>query len=219
MAGLPEHSALPAADGMPPRIMLPRKFFYELLDPEVRAVVEGALGRLGNAGAALDQVDVPGIALAPGIQLITMSSEASQANARILREHGDRMGEDVRVRLSVGQFYLAVDYVKAQRLRAQVRQSMIESFRTADVMIIPAMPVLPPRVGETFVEVEGKTLHVTPTVTRFTSPINFCGFPAVSMPCGRSRAGLPVNFQVVGRPGADAAVLAAARWCERVLAA
>jgi aspartyl-tRNA(Asn)/glutamyl-tRNA(Gln) amidotransferase subunit A len=96
---------------------------------------------------------------------------------------------------------------------------MIESFRTADVMIIPAMPVLPPRVGETFVEVEGKTLHVTPTVTRFTSPINFCGFPAVSMPCGRSRAGLPVNFQVVGRPGADAAVLAAARWCERVLAA
>lgn len=219
MAGLPGHSTLPVQDGLPPRIMLPRKFFYELLDPEVRTAIEGALGRLRSAGAPMDEVDVPGIGLAPGIQLITISSEASQSNGELLRGHGDRIGEDVRVRLAIGQFYLAVDYIKAQRLRAMVRQSMIEGFGTADVMIIPAMPVLPPQSGATHVEVEGRTLHVTPALTRFTSPINFCGFPAVSMPCGKSRAGLPVNIQVVGRPGADAAVLGAARWCERVFAA
>jgi len=218
MAGLPERSMLPERDGLPPRIMQPRKFFYDMLDPEVRAVIEGALGRLGNAGAALDEVDVPGIELAPGIQLITLNSEGSQANSELLRHHADRIGEDVRVRLSIGQFYLAVDYIKAQQLRAKVRQSMIHSFGTADVMIIPAMPILPPEVGTTMVELDGKSLHVTPTLTRFTSPINFCGFPALSMPCGRSRAGLPVNIQVVGRPGADATVLSVARWCERVLA-
>ena len=219
MAGLPEHSTLPAGSGLPPRIMLPRKFFYELLDAEVRAVVEGALGRLRNAGASLGEVDVPGIELAPGIQLITLNSEASQANGSLLHDHGDRIGEDVRIRLAIGQFYLAVDYVKAQRLRARVRQSMIESFGTAEVMVIPALPVLPPKVGATAVEVEGRSLHVTPALTRFTSPINFCGFPALSLPCGKSMEGLPVNIQVVGRPGADATVLAVARWCERVLAA
>ena len=219
MAGLPEHSTLPAEASMPPRIMKPRKFFYEMLDVEVRTAVEGALARLQQAGARLGEVDVPGIELAPGIQLITINSEASQAHGELLRTRGDRMGEDVRVRLEIGQFYLAVDYIKAQQLRAKVRQSMISSFGMADVMIIPAMPVLPPKAGTTMVELEGRKMHVAPALTRFTSPINFCGFPALSMPCGKSASGLPVNIQVVGRPGADATVLAAAQWCERVLAA
>jgi aspartyl-tRNA(Asn)/glutamyl-tRNA(Gln) amidotransferase subunit A len=96
---------------------------------------------------------------------------------------------------------------------------MIASFGAADVMVIPAMPVLPPKVGTTLVEIDGRPVHVAPALTRFTSPINFCGFPALSLPCGRSGSGLPVNIQVVGRPGADAAVLGAARWCEQVLRA
>src|SRR5262249_33978738 len=148
---------------------------------------------------------------------ITMNSEAAQANGELLRRAGDRMGEDVRVRLEIGQFYLAADYVKAQQLRARVRQSMIEAMGGADAMGIPAIAILPPKIGETMVQIDGRPMHVTPAMTRFTSPINFCGFPAVSLPCGKSGSGLPVNMQVVGRPGADATVLRVARWCERVL--
>jgi len=149
--------------------------------------------------------------------LITLASEGAQANWDLLARHGDKLGEDVRLRLETGQFYLAVDYVKAQQLRNQVRQSMLASFGDADVMIIPAMPVLPPKSGTMTLDLGGKTVHVAPTLTRFTSPLNFCGFPALSMPCGKSRSGLPVNLQVVGRPGADATVLRVARWCEQVL--
>jgi aspartyl-tRNA(Asn)/glutamyl-tRNA(Gln) amidotransferase subunit A len=219
MAGLPEHSTLPRNATMPPRIMLPRRFFYDMLDDEVRAAMDAALARLRAAGAAIGEVDVPGIDLAPGIQLITIASEGAQANWDLLTKHGDKLGEDVRLRLETGQFYLAVDYIKAQQLRSQVRQSMIDCFRDADVMIIPALPVLPPKSGTMTVQLGGKTVHVAPALTRFTSPINFCGFPALSMPCGKSNAGLPVNLQVVGRPGADAAVLRAARWCESLFAA
>ncbi|MGQ0578452.1 MAG: amidase [Betaproteobacteria bacterium] len=217
MAGLPTHSMLPHAPAMPPRIMKPRKFFYETLDDEVRAAVENALSTFRKAGAPVGEVDVPGIELAPGIQLITINSEASQANGHLLEKSADKLGEDVRVRLEIGQFYLAVDYVKAQRLRAQVRQSMIASFGDADVMIIPAMPVLPPKSGTATIKLDGRNLHVAPTLTRFTSPINFCGFPALSMPCGNAKSGLPVNLQIVGRPGADSSVLSTARWCERIL--
>ena len=217
MAGLPTHSMLPRAPAMPPRIMKPRKFFYDALDDEVSAVVENALSAFRKAGAPVGEVDVPGIELAPGIQLITLNSEASQAHWHLLEKSGDKLGDDVRVRLEIGQFYLAVDYVKAQRLRAQVRQSMFASFGDADVMIVPAMPVLPPKSGTATIRLGGKNQHVAPTLTRFTSPINFCGFPALSMPCGQSKSGLPVNIQIVGRPGADASVLSTARWCERVL--
>jgi aspartyl-tRNA(Asn)/glutamyl-tRNA(Gln) amidotransferase subunit A len=94
---------------------------------------------------------------------------------------------------------------------------MIACFGDADVMIIPAMPVLPPKSGTMILELGGRTVHVAQMLTRFTSPINFCGFPALSMPCGKSVGGLPVNLQVVGRPGADATVLRVARWCEQVL--
>ena len=217
MAGLPEHSMLPHTAITAPRIMKPRKFFYDMLDDEVRAVIDGALSRCRAAGAPVGEVDVPGIELAPGIQLITIAAEAAQANWDVLALHGDKLGEDVRLRLETGQFYLAVDYIKAQQLRNQVRQSMIACFGDADVMIIPAMPVLPPKSGTMTLELGGKTVHVAPTLTRFTSPMNFCGFPALSMPCGKSRSGLPVNLQVVGRPGADATVLRVARWCEQVL--
>ncbi|MEO8006526.1 MAG: amidase [Betaproteobacteria bacterium] len=218
MAGLAEHSMLPPGKIGAPRIVKPRKFFYDLLDDEVRAVMEAALARFRAAGAAMNEVDIPGIGLAPGIQLITMASEGAQANSGLLAHHADKLGDDVRLRLETGQFYLAVDYIKAQQLRNQVRQSMIDSFGDADVMIIPAMPVLPPKSGTMTVELGGRTMHVTPTLTRFTSPINFCGFPALSMPCGKSAAGLPVNLQVVGRPGADATVLRVSRWCEQLLA-
>jgi Asp-tRNA(Asn)/Glu-tRNA(Gln) amidotransferase A subunit family amidase len=217
MAGLPEHSMLPQTAITAPRIMKPRKFFYDMLDNEVRAVMEVALTRFRAAGAPIGEVDVPGIELAPGIQLITIASEGAQANADLLARHGDKLGEDVRLRLETGQFYLAVDYIKAQQLRNQVRQSMIASFGDADVMIIPAMPVLPPKSGTMTMELGGKTMHIAPLLTRFTSPINFCGFPALSMPCGKSASGLPVNLQVIGRPGADATVLRVARWCEHVL--
>jgi Asp-tRNA(Asn)/Glu-tRNA(Gln) amidotransferase A subunit family amidase len=219
MAGLPEHSTLPQTAIAPPRIMQPRKFFYDMLDGEVRAAMDAALARLRAAGAPVGEVDVPGIELAPGIQLITIASEGAQANWELLARHGDKLGEDVRLRLETGQFYLAVDYIKAQQLRGQVRQSMIEAFSDADVMIIPAMPVLPPKSGTMTMEMDGKTMHIAPLLTRFTSPINFCGFPALSMPCGKSGTGLPVNLQVVGRPGADATVLRVARWCENILAA
>jgi Asp-tRNA(Asn)/Glu-tRNA(Gln) amidotransferase A subunit family amidase len=217
MAGLPTHSMLPRAAAMPPRIMKPCKFFYDVLDDEVRAVVENALSAFRKAGATVGEVDVPGIELAPGIQLITLNSEASQAHWHLLEKNGDKLGDDVRVRLEIGQFYLAVDYVKAQRLRAQVRQSMIASFGDADVMIVPGMPVLPPKSGTATVNLGGKVQHVAPALTRFTSPFNFCGFPALSMPCGQSKSGLPVNIQIVARPGADASALSTARWCERVL--
>jgi aspartyl-tRNA(Asn)/glutamyl-tRNA(Gln) amidotransferase subunit A len=217
MAGFPEHSMLPQSAITAPRIVKARRFFYDMLDDEVRAAMDAALARLRAAGAPVAEVDVPGIELAPGIQLITLASEGAQANWDLLAQHGDKLGEDVRLRLEIGQFYLAVDYIKAQQLRNQVRQSMIASFGDADVMIIPAMPVLPPKSGTMTLDVGGKTVHVAPTLTRFTSPINFCGFPALSMPCGKSGGGLPVNLQVVGRPGADATVLRVARWCEQVL--
>ncbi|MGH8677842.1 MAG: amidase, partial [Burkholderiales bacterium] len=188
MAGLPVHSTLPRESTMAPRIVRPRQYFFDLLEDEVQSAVEAALARLAKAGAPIAACDIPGIELAPGIQLITIGSEASQSNGHLARDHGDKLGDDVRVRLEIGQFYLAVDYIKAQQLRRRVRDSMLAAFGDADVMVIPAMPVLPPKAGTTTVKIHGHTVHVAPLLTRFTSPINFCGFPAISLPCAAAKS-------------------------------
>lgn len=218
MAGLPPHCTLPPETVSAPSIVRPRRFFFDLLEDEVRVAVDAALKKLESAGARIAPTDIPGIELSPGIQLITINCEAAQSNAHLLKAHGDKLGEDVRVRLEIGQFYLAVDYIKAQQLRKQVRDAMIGAFADADVMLIPAMPVLPPKSGTSTVEIGGRPLHIAPLLTRFTSPINFCGLPAISLPCGRAGNGAPVSVQIVGRPGADARVLQAAKWCEGVFA-
>jgi Asp-tRNA(Asn)/Glu-tRNA(Gln) amidotransferase A subunit family amidase len=218
MAGLPVHSTLPPQTTLPPRLARPRRFFYDLLQDEVRHGIEGALARLTAAGAPIAETDIPGIELAPGIQLITINSEASQSNGHLLASNPGQLGEDVRLRLEIGQFYLAVDYLKAQQLRKQVRDAMIAAFADAEVMVIPAMPLLAPRAGTSTINVEGRPMHIAPLLTRFTSPINFCGLPALSLPCARAPTGAPINLQIVGRPGADATVLRAARWCEQVFA-
>jgi aspartyl-tRNA(Asn)/glutamyl-tRNA(Gln) amidotransferase subunit A len=218
MAGLPAHSTLPQTASMPPRIVRPRRFFFDGLEDSVAEAIGQAQSRLEKAGATIAPCDIPGIELAPGIQLITIGAEATQANWHLLRERGDRLGEDVRLRLEIGQFYLAADYIKAQQLRRQVRASALAAFGDADVMIVPAIPILPPKNGTNTVRIGGRDMHVAPLLTRLTSPFNFCGFPAISLPCGKAPNGARVNLQIVGRPGGDARVLQAARWCERVFA-
>ena len=95
---------------------------------------------------------------------------------------------------------------------------MLGAMQDADVFVLPTLPLSIPKQGLTTIEFGGRVLPVPTAVTRLTSPFNFSGLPAVSLPCGRDANGLPVGLQIVGRPGADATVLAVARWCEGVLA-
>jgi aspartyl-tRNA(Asn)/glutamyl-tRNA(Gln) amidotransferase subunit A len=117
----------------------------------------------------------------------------------------------------VGQFIAGIDYVKAQRLRRWLRDNMLAALGDAHVLITPAMSVSVPRAGLATLDVGGRVLPIPAALTRFSSPFNSAGLPAISIPADQDDNGLPVNLQLVGRPGADATVLAVARWCERVL--
>ncbi len=216
MAGRP-HGSMLADEARAPRFARPRQFFFDALEDGVAERVESALASISAAGAQLVPVDIKDIELAPGIQFITLASEATRANWELLLQHGDRMGEDVRVRLELGQFILAMDYLKAQQLRRHVRDAVIASMNGCDVLVTPTMPAAPPLAGAMSVNLGGKAMHVAPAMTRFTGPINFCGLPALSLPCGLTREGLPVSLQIVGRPGEDARVLSVGRYCERIL--
>jgi aspartyl-tRNA(Asn)/glutamyl-tRNA(Gln) amidotransferase subunit A len=86
------------------------------------------------------------------------------------------------------------------------------------VLLTPAVVTVAPEPGPT-VEIAGSRLPIHPALTRCTLPFNLTGMPAVSVPCGRTRSGLPVALQLAGASGDDAKLLAAAARVEQILAA
>jgi aspartyl-tRNA(Asn)/glutamyl-tRNA(Gln) amidotransferase subunit A len=201
-----------------PALAFATGFFRELVQPAVLARVDEVRARALGRGATVTEVDVVDMHLAPGAQFLTQGAEATQANWDIFAEVGDRLGEDVRVRLAVGQFLLATDYVKAQRVRRHLRDACVRAIGEADVLVTPTLPCVPPPVGQSMLTVEGRTFPTPALLTRLTSPFNLTGLPALAIPCGSDAEGLPVSLQLVGRPGEDGRVLAAGCWIEQLLA-
>jgi aspartyl-tRNA(Asn)/glutamyl-tRNA(Gln) amidotransferase subunit A len=185
----------------------------------VRGPVEAALAALAGNGAEIREARIAGIEQAPAAQFMTICAEATQEHWGLLVERGERLGPDVRVRLEIGQFLQSVDYVKAQRLRRALRDAMLAALGDADAIVSPTLGVPVPDWEAKTINIDGQEIAVHPAVTRLTLPFNLTGLPAISLPCGRDRNGLPVGLQLAGRPGSEAALLRLARLCERLIAA
>jgi aspartyl-tRNA(Asn)/glutamyl-tRNA(Gln) amidotransferase subunit A len=202
----------------PPRLRVPRQYFFKPVNPQVERLVKDALERLARQGMAVDEVDIPELDLAPTLQFFTLSVEAAQVHQSRALLHPEGLGAEVRTRLEAAQFVRAVDYVKAQRLRSELRAALDASLQAPGALLAtPCVPLPACRVTPT-VTIAGVTLPIHPALTRCTLPFNLTGLPAISIPCGTSTEGLPVGLQLAGRFGSDGQLLAAAEAVEAGLA-
>jgi len=189
------------------RIGIPRRFFWEDLDPAVEASCGQALAILAEHGGAILDVVIPHAADAGAAATLILSAEASAFHERRLREHGEAYGEDVRVKLDRGLFVSAVDYVLAQRARTFLTREFIQTLRDVDVLVTPA--TIAPAAPLEDSHQTASSLAMSLEYTRFTNPFNLTGLPALSVPCGFTAKGLPVGLQIAGRPFDEATVLRA----------
>jgi aspartyl-tRNA(Asn)/glutamyl-tRNA(Gln) amidotransferase subunit A len=217
MAGLPA-GCTSAKQVARPHLVKPTQFFFDHLEVPVNKVVDAALKTLASAGADVEERAIEGMDYAPSAQFVTLCTEACQSNWELLTQRAEGISPEVRVRLEVGQFIAGIDYVKAQRMRRWLRDNMLAALGDAHVLVTPSMPVQVPAQGATVLEFAGRKMPVPGAMTRFSGPFNSAGLPAISIPVGEDDNGAPVGLQLVGRPGADATVLAVARWAEGVLA-
>lgn len=189
------------------KLVRPMPYFYDHFDEPTGAAIERVLSRLEDAGAYIEDRPIADINLAASTQFVTLASEACQANWQLLRDAGERIGAEVRIRLEVGQFIAAMDYINAQRLRRQLRDNLIAALKPGEVFVLPTLPIVPAETGVRFVEFAGRRMPTPGAMTRLTGPFNFSGLPALSLPCDEWVPGLPFSLQLVGRPGADLEVL------------
>jgi len=190
------------------RIGVPENFFFQGLDPEMEAGVRAAIATLGGLGAQVEEIRLPDPQAMSDITSIVSRSEASALHGHLLRERAGELGAYTRARLALGLRLPAHDYLQALRLRARLARGFSEHvWGRVDVLAAPVVPEPAPPLRAAL---EGSVDEITVRQGRFsrlTRPFNGLGLPALSLPCGFSRAGLPLALQIVGRPFDEATVL------------
>lgn len=192
--------------------------FYAGVSDDVRAAVERVLAELQQQGARIVEVKVPELDLMTQTGMTILLAEASTVHRDLLRQHAAEYDPATRLMIELGEFIPATHYLRAQRARAVLKSAMKSVFQAhgLDAMLWPTMPLTtvpledlpaPRRDGAEGTPILAYIHH--------TFSANVTGQPALSVPCGLSGSGLPIGFQLLGRPYDEAMIFRIARSYER----
>jgi aspartyl-tRNA(Asn)/glutamyl-tRNA(Gln) amidotransferase subunit A len=213
---VPDYLAALTGDLKGLRVGLLRSFFLDGAAPVVRAAVEAAAATLAAAGAVVDEVKLERVNLAGAGSLAVVGAEALAYHAELLRTRAAEYDPDVARRLRVSAFITGLHYVRAQQVRALVRDEVDGALARRDVLLAPSTPIVAPAVDERQATLGDGPADVRTALLRFTRPFNFSGHPACAVPCGFTEGGLPIGMQLIGRPFDEATVLRAADAFQRL---
>jgi aspartyl-tRNA(Asn)/glutamyl-tRNA(Gln) amidotransferase subunit A len=190
------------------RVGVPENFFFQGLDPEIEAGVRGALATFETLGARVKEIRVPEPEIMNDVCAIVSRCESAAVHARLARERPQELQPVVRSRLELGFHISAFDYLQALRLRARLARAVVRDvFADADVLVAPVIPEPAPVLSHVMRGAPEEVAERQGRFSRLTRPFNGFGLPALAIPCGRSREGLPLALQIVGRPFDEATVL------------
>ncbi|HOV72538.1 MAG TPA: Asp-tRNA(Asn)/Glu-tRNA(Gln) amidotransferase subunit GatA [Candidatus Hydrogenedentes bacterium] len=224
------------ADGTKCRIGVPHEYFAEGLDAEVRARVENAIESLRQDGYEVVPIHLPHTEYAVPTYYIIACAEASANLARYdgvrygYRADGCKdvkemyhlsrtkgFGAEVSRRIMLGTYVLSAGYydayyLKAQKVRTLLRRDFEKAFETCDIIMHPEAPTPAFKIGE----------HTDDPLAMYLGDIysviaNLVGIPAVSVPCGWTKNGLPIGVQLAAKPLAEPTIFAAAQRLETLL--
>jgi aspartyl-tRNA(Asn)/glutamyl-tRNA(Gln) amidotransferase subunit A len=201
------------------RLGIPTNYYFDLLDPEVEAAVRRAIDALEALGAATKAVMLPSLRYAGALRAASLA-DSVVTHEPYLAAHRQDYGPDVLYRTLAGQFVLGRDYSKALKVQQLIKEEHARVLQEVDVLVTPTAPIAAPRIDAPTVALGGAEHRVrgpgSGLLARCTSPSNATGLPAITVPCGFSRAGLPIGVQFIGRPFDEARLLQVAHAYEEV---
>ncbi len=211
------------------KIGIPVDCFGDGLDPEVREKVLAVAEVLKGRGAQVEECKLPIMEYVVPTYYIIAAAEASSNLSRFdgvkygwrasdyedltdlyCKTRTEGFGREVQRRILLGTFVLSTGYYdayykKALQVKAVIKQAFDEAFRKYDLLLTPVAPTTAPKLGESL----GDPLQMYLSDI-YTVSVNLAGLPAISMPCGFDRKGMPVGAQLIGAPLMEQKVLNAA---------
>ena len=187
----------------------PREFFFDRLDPEVESAIEAAMKSFERAGVRITEIPLPSAAAwgEAGAQIALAEARQHHESQGYFPARANEYGDDVRARLKQGAAVKAIDYLQAMSLRKRAAIEFDEAFGRADAIITPATPVPATPLGASVLQIRGGEETVRSAMVRLDRPANVSGNPAVSIPCGWTKNGLPIGLQLIGRHWDEAMLL------------
>src|SRR2546423_168721 len=183
------------------------------IDPEIAAAIDESVRVLERIGAKVVRVVMPDLTPLFRIGETIIKGEAAALHRQWLQTRPQDYSNGARLRIEGGLYLAATDYIDALRLRGIMTAKFLAGTMDGiDLLHLPTSPCLPPTLSESDMERSDSETLLTlfSRLTQLTRPFNFLGLPAISMPCGFSSSGLPLAYQLVGHPFAEARLLQAA---------
>lgn len=199
------------------KIGIPKGYFGEGLDPEVKEAVMAAAKKLEEKGAILEEFDLDLVDYAIPAYYVIASAEASSNLARFdgikygyrteeyeglhnmyKKSRSEGFGAEVKRRIMLGSFVLSSGYydayyLKALRTKALIKKAFDEAFAKYDLILGPAAPTTAPKLGESLSDPIKMYLGDIYTIS-----VNLAGLPGICVPCGKDSKGLPIGLQLIG---------------------
>ncbi|QPD03578.1 MAG: Glutamyl-tRNA(Gln) amidotransferase subunit A [Candidatus Nitrospira kreftii] len=216
------------------RVGVPVEFFTEGLDSEVEQAVRAAIEELRHLGAEVKEVRLPRTDAAVAVYYVIATAEASSNLARFdgvkfgfraketkdllelyIKTRQEGFGPEVKRRIMLGTYVLSAGYYdayygKAQAVRTLVCQDFDAAFKEVDLIVTPTTPTAAFKLGEK--SEDPLQMYLSDV---FTISVNLAGLPAISLPCGFSKAGMPIGLQLIGRAFEEETMLRAAHAYEQ----
>ncbi|MBN1404471.1 MAG: Asp-tRNA(Asn)/Glu-tRNA(Gln) amidotransferase subunit GatA [Opitutales bacterium] len=231
---VPDYMSALAEPEKPVRIGLPKEYYTDGVDPEIRAAVDAAVEFYKSRGCEIKEVSLPHTDYAIPVYYIIAPAEASSNLSRYdgvrytrrspdakttyevyCKSRGEGFGSEVKRRILLGSYalssgYYDAYYLRAQKVRTLIRNDFLKAFEDVDVLLTPTTPHHPFRIGE---KVDDPLSMYLEDI--FTISVNLAGLPGLSMPCGFSSGGLPIGMQLIGKPLDETTLLKTAKTFEQ----
>lgn len=199
------------------RIGIPRDYFGEGLDPEVKEAVLGAAEILSSCGAIVEEFDLSLVEYAiptyytiaaaeassnlerfDGVKYGYRAESVSELHTMYKRTRSEGFGPEVKRRIMLGSFVLSSGYydayyLKALRVKALIKKAFDDAFAKYDVILGPVAPTTAPKLGSSLSDPIKMYLGDIYTIS-----VNLAGLPGISAPCGKDKNGLPIGLQLIG---------------------
>jgi aspartyl-tRNA(Asn)/glutamyl-tRNA(Gln) amidotransferase subunit A len=194
------------------RVGVCRNHFFGRNDPEVEAAVERAIDWYAGEGAHVVEFRLPLLDHGLGaIFAIELASSAAYHGPHLRNGTTAGFSPDVRLLVEMGELVTGPDYLRAEQVRRLLAEALRTVFAEVDVILSPTTPITAWRPEDREMHLGGGVESVLAAGWRLTYPWNLTGVPALSLPCGFDRHGLPIGLQLAAAPFAEAVLLRAAR--------